>query len=251
MSQSQQNSRVYVSRSAPHQPANNSRIMLVWENGMIGLHHGDVFPWSSSQQASDARVGVTYARLFDESTTRRPLIPTGSAFESYPAPSRHSDEWGMPPQTQNDDTKLTKDDQQKALKMLRKEWYNPTAKILSKNVSLYYRDLARDPNHRNTGKSPDDDTKRCAICLEDFEIRSEVTVTLCNHMFHEDCIVPWVRSNGQCPVCRFQFCKPERKNMSASGNRRSASLPDDDIASNEFLMIIRAMDEAFPRRRMS
>ncbi|KAL9272325.1 Sister chromatid cohesion protein SCC4-like protein [Drosera capensis] len=94
MSQIQQNSGVYVCRSAPHQPSNDSRIMLVWENGMIGLHHGDVFPWSSSQQAFDARVGAIYARLFDERTTRRPLIPTGSAFESYPAPPRHNDEWG-------------------------------------------------------------------------------------------------------------------------------------------------------------
>ena len=64
-------------------------------------------------------------------------------------------------------------------------------------MRLYYRE-----NSSNIiNEKEDEDLKRCAICLEDFE-REEVVVTPCNHMFHEECIIPWVNGNDQCPVCR-------------------------------------------------
>nr|XP_043606879.1 probable E3 ubiquitin-protein ligase XERICO [Erigeron canadensis] len=87
---------------------------------------------------------------------------------------------------------LMEDQQNKGLQKLRREIYNPGIK----QVSLYYRDKALE-------KSNSEDDKRCAICLDDFRAREMVTLTPCNHMFHDNCIVPWVKSNGQCPVCRF------------------------------------------------
>ncbi|KAG8862783.1 hypothetical protein FRB96_000793 [Tulasnella sp. 330] len=59
--------------------------------------------------------------------------------------------------------------------------------------------------------------KECAVCKDAFTPTTEdgeqvVAVTLpCNdnekyrHTFHEDCIVPWLKQNGTCPVCRFQL----------------------------------------------
>ncbi|KAI4333826.1 hypothetical protein L6164_018587 [Bauhinia variegata] len=67
-------------------------------------------------------------------------------------------------------------------------------------------------------KDKDEDGKRCAVCLEDFEPKEEVMLTPCNHIFHEDCIVPWLTSNGHCPVCRFVICERERENINESGN---------------------------------
>ncbi|GAB2274702.1 hypothetical protein Dimus_009473 [Dionaea muscipula] len=117
-------------------------------------------------------------------------------------------------QSNDESSKLTKEEQEKVLKMLRKEWYNPnpTVRMITNNVGLYYRDRAENANYRTPmGKGVDEeDSKRCAICLDDFEVKSQVTVTPCNHMFHEDCIVPWLKSQGQCPVCRFAFCNPVR-----------------------------------------
>lgn len=114
---------------------------------------------------------------------------------------RLTDQWNMQLPTQEEDSKLTKAEQKKALGKLKKEIYNPTLKNLSKRLCLYYRDNARNNYHQKANEI-DDDGKRCAICLDDFESREEVTITPCNHMFHEDCIVPWVKSHGQCPVCR-------------------------------------------------
>lgn len=53
--------------------------------------------------------------------------------------------------------------------------------------------------------------KDCAVCKEHFTLHPEdhgelIIVTLpCNHPFHQDCIVPWLKSSGTCPVCRYQL----------------------------------------------
>ncbi|KAI9310950.1 hypothetical protein BX666DRAFT_1868669 [Dichotomocladium elegans] len=40
----------------------------------------------------------------------------------------------------------------------------------------------------------------CAICKDEFA-RSELEVELpCAHLFHPDCIKPWLKMNGTCPV---------------------------------------------------
>ena len=112
--------------------------------------------------------------------------------------------WTRQASTYQEQSRLTQEEQKAALKKLKKEIYNPMPKIISKRLSLFYKDTDR--YHVNEKKKEDEDTKRCAICLDDFESREQVLITPCNHMFHEDCIVPWVRSHGQCPVCRFAIC---------------------------------------------
>jgi len=53
--------------------------------------------------------------------------------------------------------------------------------------------------------------KDCAICKEQFSIKTEdpdelMVVTLpCQHIFHEPCITPWLKSSGTCPVCRHSL----------------------------------------------
>lgn len=58
--------------------------------------------------------------------------------------------------------------------------------------------------------------KECAVCKDAFapgdgqgQEEQVVAVTLpCSdndkfrHTFHEDCILPWLKQNGTCPVCR-------------------------------------------------
>ncbi|KAF7849800.1 hypothetical protein BT93_L0263 [Corymbia citriodora subsp. variegata] len=109
------------------------------------------------------------------------------------------------------DSMLTGDEQKEALSNLRKEIYNPLPKMFCKRVSLYYRDNARNGLGNQSKYHDDDDLKRCAICLDDFEPKQEVTVTRCEHTFHEDCIVPWLRDHGQCPVCRSLLYEQRRQ----------------------------------------
>ncbi|KAL4573328.1 hypothetical protein LXL04_020129 [Taraxacum kok-saghyz] len=103
----------------------------------------------------------------------------------------------------------------KGLEKLKKEIYNPGVQ----RVSLYY----RDPDFRAKllEKTKNEDGKRCAVCLDDFEPGEIVTLTPCRHMFHENCIVPWVTSNGQCPVCRFVINdRSKEREETQTGNNR-------------------------------
>ncbi|KAI8379417.1 uncharacterized protein BYT42DRAFT_326113 [Radiomyces spectabilis] len=42
----------------------------------------------------------------------------------------------------------------------------------------------------------------CAVCKDEFAKVEQVIELPCQHIFHEDCIKPWLKMNGTCPVCR-------------------------------------------------
>jgi hypothetical protein len=49
---------------------------------------------------------------------------------------------------------------------------------------------------------PPRDAETCAICIMDFE-QDELLIRLpCKHLFHWDCVEPWLLKNGTCPQCR-------------------------------------------------
>jgi len=45
----------------------------------------------------------------------------------------------------------------------------------------------------------------CAVCQYDYDIEDEVVETPCNHIFHRNCLEPWLRLNTTCPHCRFEL----------------------------------------------
>ncbi|XP_057954622.1 uncharacterized protein LOC131148735 [Malania oleifera] len=137
---------------------------------------------------------------------------------------------------EREESRLTQDEQKKALKNLKKEIYNPMPKKISRRLNLYYREDSRH-NFIEKEKERDDDGKRCAICLEDFEPREEVTLTPCNHMFHEDCIVPWVKNHGKCPVCRSAIYERGGESALSINNNN----PADMNATNFLIMSFRRL----------
>lgn len=42
----------------------------------------------------------------------------------------------------------------------------------------------------------------CSICLQKLSFNQKVLVFRCNHVFHQSCVVPWIRGNHWCPTCR-------------------------------------------------
>ncbi|ETV87931.1 hypothetical protein H257_01336 [Aphanomyces astaci] len=47
------------------------------------------------------------------------------------------------------------------------------------------------------------DEEMCPICLYDFADAPECTLHLgCGHVFHKDCVVPWLEQTMSCPLCR-------------------------------------------------
>ncbi len=42
----------------------------------------------------------------------------------------------------------------------------------------------------------------CSICLEEFKYDEELKKLKCDHIFHKDCLEPWLNNNNKCPICR-------------------------------------------------
>ncbi|XP_061961096.1 E3 ubiquitin ligase BIG BROTHER-related-like isoform X2 [Populus nigra] len=188
----------------------------------------------------------TWRPAVEERAITVPLGLAGVARE-LPGPSRQRN-WQASSSTQRDRSRSTQDEQNKALAQLKKETYNPIPKRMTTRLSLYYRDRALDAV-KDRARETDDDGKRCAICLEDFEPKESVMVTPCNHMFHEECIVPWAKSNGKCPVCRFVLC--DRAGGSAAPAQNIESFAGNGVFEGELISVMRAMEEAFIRGNTS
>ncbi|XP_059668272.1 probable E3 ubiquitin-protein ligase RHC1A [Cornus florida] len=74
----------------------------------------------------------------------------------------------------------------------------PTVKILQKHI--------RSDSH-------------CPVCKEKFELGSQARKMPCNHLYHSDCIVPWLVQHNSCPVCRQEL--PPQQSADGRGSRSS------------------------------
>lgn len=44
--------------------------------------------------------------------------------------------------------------------------------------------------------------EQCSICINEFEVNESIYVLACGHMYHCQCLTPWLLTNNTCPLCR-------------------------------------------------
>ncbi|KAF9939301.1 hypothetical protein BGZ67_009689 [Mortierella alpina] len=84
----------------------------------------------------------------------------------------------------------------------------------------------------------------CSVCKDEFTTEDTCLKLGCNHIFHDDCIKPWLKTNGSCPTCRFSLVsettpaaedRPEERTATSMAHRESTSdnrastPPSDDL----------------------
>jgi len=68
--------------------------------------------------------------------------------------------------------------------------------------------------------------KDCAVCKDDFEVSQETIQLPCAHVFHDECILPWIKQSGTCPVCRYELVPQPKHAPGASSGGGSGQSAD-------------------------
>ncbi|MQM08594.1 hypothetical protein Taro_041451 [Colocasia esculenta] len=61
------------------------------------------------------------------------------------------------------------------------------------------------PEIKVTGELLASDEAQCAVCKDTFEVGTDVKQMPCKHIYHKECILPWLELHNSCPVCRYEL----------------------------------------------
>ena len=56
--------------------------------------------------------------------------------------------------------------------------------------------------HRGVDDTEESNQEECTICIEPYLEGDHIRMLPCSHVFHESCIIEWLRRSRTCPICR-------------------------------------------------
>ncbi|CAL0326315.1 unnamed protein product [Lupinus luteus] len=57
----------------------------------------------------------------------------------------------------------------------------------------------------------------CAVCKDEIAVNDKAKILPCNHLYHCDCITPWLLNHDSCPICRFRLVEEEEQGEDGDG----------------------------------
>ncbi|XP_050907703.1 E3 ubiquitin-protein ligase RDUF2-like [Lathyrus oleraceus] len=60
---------------------------------------------------------------------------------------------------------------------------------------------------------------QCAVCKDHFELGAVAREMPCKHIYHNECILPWLEIRNSCPICRHELpCESPQSNNNEQDN---------------------------------
>ncbi|XP_038899359.1 E3 ubiquitin-protein ligase RING1-like [Benincasa hispida] len=91
----------------------------------------------------------------------------------------------------------------------------------------------------------------CAICKDQFLLEVEAKQLPCSHLYHPDCILPWLSNHDSCPLCRFKLPSDDPSDHVRCRRATTALLRARDLIHQEDSYGLRTTLEHMARRHIS
>ena len=82
---------------------------------------------------------------------------------------------------------------------------NQPTRATSKETLKKLPEIEIDEAHCKKGDDGKLELPSCTVCQEEFALGNKGMLLPCGHIFHKDCLTPWLTSHNTCPVCRFEL----------------------------------------------
>ena len=94
-------------------------------------------------------------------------------------------------------------------------------------------DKNQENDHDDLGVDEEGSSCCCAICIDEFEDKEKARRLPCRHMFHEDCLIPWLTErHASCPMCKYDVLQHILDSEKDAGNGSKSNDQPDDMPTN-------------------